>query len=83
MASTLLRMGKPDGAEEMLARCPYLKDFDDETFLSTGNPRFSGDMVLLSRIRAKQGRLDDAVRPFEFESSGLSLGNIGQSIEDL
>lgn len=62
MASTLLRMGKPDGAEEMLARCPSLKDFDDETFLSTGNPRFSGDMVLLSRIRAKQGRLDDAVR---------------------
>lgn len=62
MASTLLRMGKPDEAEEMLARCPSLKDFNDETFLSTGNPRFSGDMVLLSRIRAKQGRLDDAVR---------------------
>ena len=62
MASTLLRMGDPDRAEEMLARCPSLKDFNDETFLNTGNPRFSGDMVLLSRIRAKQGRLDDAVR---------------------
>ena len=62
MASTLLRMGKADEAEEMLARCPSLKEFNDETFLSTGNPRFSGNMVLLSRIRATQGRLDDAVR---------------------
>ena len=42
MASTLLRMGKADEAEEMLARCPSLKDFNDETFLKSGNPRFSG-----------------------------------------
>lgn len=42
MASLLLRMGKPDEAEEMLKRCPSLKDFSDETFLKTGNPRFSG-----------------------------------------
>lgn len=42
MASTLLRMGKPDEAEEMLKRCPSLKDFTDETFLKTKNPRFSG-----------------------------------------
>ena len=62
MSSALLRMNKPDEAEEMLARCPSLKDFNDETFLNTGNPRFSGDMVLLSRIRARQGRLDDAIR---------------------
>ncbi|KAI0157224.1 hypothetical protein GGR57DRAFT_461278 [Xylariaceae sp. FL1272] len=62
MASLLLRMGKPDDAEAMLARCPSLKDFTDETFLNTGNPRFSGDMVLLSRIRLKQGREDDAMR---------------------
>ncbi|GAP84174.1 putative NB-ARC and TPR domain protein [Rosellinia necatrix] len=62
MASLLLRMGNPDGAEDMLAQCPSLKDFTDETFLNTGNPRFSGDMVLLSRIRLKQGRTDDALR---------------------
>ena len=55
MASTLLRVGRPDEAEEMLARCPSLKDFNDDTFLKTGNPRFSGDMVLLSRIRTKHG----------------------------
>ncbi|KAI9719975.1 MAG: hypothetical protein M1812_003100 [Candelaria pacifica] len=61
-SSTLLRMGLPNEAEEMLARCPSLKDFNDETFLKTGNPRFSGDMVLLSRIRLQQGRLDDAIR---------------------
>jgi tetratricopeptide (TPR) repeat protein len=42
MASTLLRMGKPDEAEETLKQCPSLKDFTDETFLNTGNPRFSG-----------------------------------------
>ena len=42
MASTLMRMGKPDEAEEMLKRCPSLKDFTDEIFLQTGNPRFSG-----------------------------------------
>ncbi len=42
ISSTLLRKGLPDEAEEMLARCPSLKDFNDETFLKTGNPRFSG-----------------------------------------
>jgi len=42
MASTLMRMGKANEAEEMLKRCPSLKDFTDETFLQTGNPRFSG-----------------------------------------
>lgn len=42
MASLLLKMGKADEAEEMLKRCPSLKDFSDETFLKTGNPRFSG-----------------------------------------
>ena len=62
MASLLLRMGKADEAEEMLKKCPSLKKFTDETFLNTGNPRFSGDMVLLSRIRYEQGRLSDAVR---------------------
>lgn len=62
MSSLLLRMGKPDEAEEMLKRCPSLKSFTDETFLNTGNPRYSGDMVLLSRIRRSQGRVEDAVR---------------------
>lgn len=42
MASLLLRMGKPKEAEVMLKNCPSLKDFSDETFLETGNPRFSG-----------------------------------------
>ena len=42
MASLLLLMGKADEAEKMLKRCPSLKDFTDETFLKTGNPRFSG-----------------------------------------
>jgi len=62
MSSLLLRLGRPDEAEEMLARCPSLKDFTDETFLKTGNPRFSGDMVLLSRIRRAQGRSTEALR---------------------
>ena len=62
MASLLLKMGKADEAEEMLAKCPSLKDFTDDAFLNTGNPRFSGDMVLLSRIRLRQGRIDDALR---------------------
>ncbi|KAG9254828.1 P-loop containing nucleoside triphosphate hydrolase protein [Emericellopsis atlantica] len=62
MSSLLLRMGRPEEAEEMLSRCPSLKDFTDETFLSTGNPRFSGDMVLLSRIRLAQGQPTDALR---------------------
>ncbi|KAL7919048.1 P-loop containing nucleoside triphosphate hydrolase protein [Trichoderma austrokoningii] len=62
LASLLLRMGRPEDAEETLAKCPSLKDFTDDTFLSTGNPRFSGDMVLLSRIRLAQGRSADALR---------------------
>lgn len=62
LSSLLLRMGKPDEAEEILMKCPSLKQFTDETFLNSGNPRFSGDMVLLSRIRTKQGKSDDALR---------------------
>ncbi|KAI0531916.1 P-loop containing nucleoside triphosphate hydrolase protein [Xylaria digitata] len=62
MSSLLLRLGCPDEAEEMLARCPSLKGFTDETFIHTGNPRFSGDMVLLSRIRHAQGRKTEALR---------------------
>lgn len=46
MASTLLKLAKPDDAEEMLGRCPSLKDFSDETFLSSGNPRFAGWVYL-------------------------------------
>ncbi|KAJ5173639.1 uncharacterized protein N7500_001570 [Penicillium coprophilum] len=70
MASLLLKMGKPDDAEAMLKSCPSLKDFSDETFLKTGNPRFSGDMVLLSRIRVAQGLSDEALR---FASKALSF----------
>ena len=55
-------MGRADEAEDVLKRCPSLKDFTDETFLNTGNPRFAGDMILLARIRLAQGRLDDAIR---------------------
>ncbi|KAH0544775.1 hypothetical protein FGG08_001142 [Glutinoglossum americanum] len=74
MSSILLGMGKPDEAEEMLMRCPSLKDMTDESFLRTDNPRFSRyayltllhlklyDMVLLSRIRVHQSRYDDALR---------------------
>jgi tetratricopeptide (TPR) repeat protein len=40
MSSLLLRMGKPEEAEEMLKRCPSLKYFTDETFLQTGNLDF-------------------------------------------
>lgn len=62
MSCLLLRIGKPDEAEEMLSRCSMLKGLTDEAFLATGNPRFSGDMVVLSRIRLKQGRTKDALR---------------------
>lgn len=62
MSSLLLRMGKPNEAEEMMQKCPVLKDFTDDSFINTGNPRYVGNMVLLSRIRLAQGRLDDAMR---------------------
>jgi tetratricopeptide (TPR) repeat protein len=42
MASTLLRRGLPDDAEEMLRKCPLIKDFTDKDFLYSKNPRFSG-----------------------------------------
>ena len=48
MASLLLRMGKPDDAEAMLKSCPSFKDFSDEKFLQTGNPRFSGSVLLVN-----------------------------------
>lgn len=55
-AVTLLRMSKHDDAEKILMQCPSLKGCTDETFLAADNPRFVGDMVLLSRIRRAQGR---------------------------
>lgn len=61
-AVSLLRMGRADEAEEILMRCPSLQGCTDETFLDADNPRFVGDMVLLSRIRKAQGRTDEAIR---------------------
>ncbi|KAI9841903.1 MAG: hypothetical protein M1837_000289 [Sclerophora amabilis] len=62
MSSILLGLGKADEAEEMLLRCPSLKDMTDECFLRADNPRLSSDMVLLSRIRVQQGQLKEALR---------------------
>ncbi len=62
LSALLLRMNEPDKAEETLMKCPPLQDCTDETFLATDNPRYVGDMVLLSRIRRAQGRNDDALR---------------------
>ncbi|KAI5457573.1 P-loop containing nucleoside triphosphate hydrolase protein [Mariannaea sp. PMI_226] len=60
MSSLLLRMGCPDEAEEMLSRCPSLKDLTDEAFLSTGNPRFSGDVLLGNRLKTYDSQYDVA-----------------------
>jgi tetratricopeptide (TPR) repeat protein len=62
ISSLLLRMGKADEAEETIKKCSSLKALIDATFMATNNPRFSGDMVLLSRIRRSQGRLEEALR---------------------
>ncbi|KFY38810.1 hypothetical protein V495_06356 [Pseudogymnoascus sp. VKM F-4514 (FW-929)] len=62
MSSLLLRMGKSNEAKEMMKKSPALKDFTDDSFINTENPRYVGNMVLLSRIRLAQGRLDDAMR---------------------
>jgi len=62
ISSLLLRMGKPDEAEETLKKCPSLQAFTIETFLATNNPRFASDMVLLSRIRRNQNRYEEALR---------------------
>ncbi|KAH6667283.1 P-loop containing nucleoside triphosphate hydrolase protein [Halenospora varia] len=61
MASIFLRRGLPDAAEEMLKKCPSIKDFTDKDFLDSKNPRFSGDVVLLSRIRLAQNRPKEAL----------------------
>lgn len=61
-AVTVLRMGDSAEADRILMSCPSLQDCTDETFLQADNPRFVGDMVLLSRIRKAQGRNDDALR---------------------
>lgn len=62
MSSLLLRMGKANEAEDIMRKCLALKDFTDESFINTGNPRYVGNMVLLSRIRLAQGSLDDTMR---------------------
>lgn len=61
-AVTLLRMGRANEAEQVLMRCPSLQGCTDNTFLAADNPRFVGDMVLLSRIRKAQGRAHEAMR---------------------
>ncbi|KAI1759952.1 hypothetical protein GGR53DRAFT_109590 [Hypoxylon sp. FL1150] len=54
MASLLLRMGWPDDAEEM----SFSQGFHGRDVpVSTGSLRFSGAMVLMSRIRLEQGRV--------------------------
>ena len=62
MASTLLRLGKPDEAEEMIFNRPVLKDLNTDFFLDTKSSRFSGETILLSQIRHRQGYLDEALR---------------------
>ncbi|KAF2718986.1 hypothetical protein K431DRAFT_190544, partial [Polychaeton citri CBS 116435] len=69
MASTLLRLGRPNEAEDILDRCPSPKDFTDNTFLHPGYPHFAVrmnhvdfDIVLLSKIRDEQGRAKQALR---------------------
>lgn len=47
MANLLLRKGQVNKAEEMLKCCPSLKDFTDDTFVKTDNPRFSGCELML------------------------------------
>ena len=42
MSSLLLRLGRPDEAEEMMAWCPSLQGLTDESFLKTGNPGSRG-----------------------------------------
>jgi tetratricopeptide (TPR) repeat protein len=61
-AVTLLRMNQADRAESSLMQCPSLRKCTDDAFLQADNPRFVGDMVLLSRIRHAQGRRDEALR---------------------
>src|ERR1700722_353991 len=55
-------MGRPDEPEETLTKCPSLKNCTDEFFLNVGNPRFVGDMVLLSRSQRAQCRIEDSPR---------------------
>lgn len=62
LASLYLKMGNPAEAERYLFSCPSLQNLSDDLLLSKNNPRFAGDMVLLSRIRRAQGRTDDALR---------------------
>jgi tetratricopeptide (TPR) repeat protein len=62
LASLHLKMGKLEEAEQYLFSCPSLQNLTDDLLLSKGNPRFAGDMVLLSRMRRAQGRIDDALR---------------------
>ncbi|KAJ5092021.1 hypothetical protein NUU61_006891 [Penicillium alfredii] len=73
MASLLLRMGKPDEAEAMLKSCPSLKNFSDEAFLKTGNPRFSG-------IRLVQGRFEEALQ-FASKALGFRRQCLGERIK--
>lgn len=62
-AVTLLRLGRANEAEKVLMKCPSLQGIcTDETFLDADNPRFVGDMVLLSRIRKAQGRAEESIR---------------------
>ncbi len=61
MSSLLLRMGEADEAEEMLIQCRSLEEFGEEYLYTSNGFILCSDMVLMSRIRARQGRLDDAM----------------------
>jgi len=65
LASLYLRMGNVSLAEQTLRSFPELLSLTDDTALaeyclSTKDPRWVGNIVLLSRIRRQQGRISEA-----------------------
>ncbi|PGH04886.1 hypothetical protein AJ80_08435 [Polytolypa hystricis UAMH7299] len=62
MASILLGLGKLDEAGKMFKRCFSFKDITAGKEFCADNPRFPGDMMLLSKIRHFQGKSEESFR---------------------
>ncbi|KAF7879508.1 hypothetical protein EAF04_000704 [Stromatinia cepivora] len=73
LTALLVRMGKPDQAENMYRQVPGIGGLTDADLLNDDKPRAASGLQVLSIIREQQGRIEDslslAMKVLEFRRS--------------
>ncbi|KAJ8065271.1 hypothetical protein OCU04_005970 [Sclerotinia nivalis] len=61
LTALLVRMGKPDQAENMYRQVPGIGGLTDDDLLNDDKPRAASGLQVLSIIREQQGRIEDSL----------------------